>query len=130
MSCAGASSIMRYQMELIEPLWPRFGRMWTDEAERLRDRLGRCQDLEVLERLAGAASAAGALALAADPAHAPSAGRSSRIAPPASPGACSPSGRRRSVTGSKRCGSTRSELAAARSRAAGMKRPVPRRRGR
>jgi CHAD domain-containing protein len=42
---------LRYQMELIEPLWPRFGRMWTDEAERLRDRLGRCQDLEVLKRL-------------------------------------------------------------------------------
>jgi CHAD domain-containing protein len=44
----------RYQMELIEPLWPRFGRMWTGEAERLRDRLGRCQDLEVLSRLSGA----------------------------------------------------------------------------
>lgn len=42
---------LRYQMELIEPLWPRFGRMWTDEAERLRNRLGRCQDLEVLKRL-------------------------------------------------------------------------------
>ena len=42
---------LRYQMELIEPLWPRFGRMWTDEAERLRERLGRCQDLEVLKRL-------------------------------------------------------------------------------
>jgi len=43
----------RYQMELIEPLWPRFSRMWTAEAERLRDRLGRCQDLEVLKRLTG-----------------------------------------------------------------------------
>ena len=43
----------RYQMELIEPLWPRHGRMWTEEAERLRDRLGRCQDLEVLKRLTG-----------------------------------------------------------------------------
>jgi CHAD domain-containing protein len=43
----------RYQMELIEPLWPRFGRMWTKEAERLRERLGRCQDLEVLQRLSG-----------------------------------------------------------------------------
>lgn len=43
----------RYQMELIEPLWPRHGRMWTDEAERLRDRLGRCQDLEVLKALTG-----------------------------------------------------------------------------
>jgi CHAD domain-containing protein len=43
----------RYQMELVEPLWPRFGRMWTGEAERLRDRLGKCQDLSVLERLAG-----------------------------------------------------------------------------
>jgi len=42
---------LRYQMELIEPLWPRFGRMWTDEAERLRNRLGRCQDLEVLRGL-------------------------------------------------------------------------------
>jgi CHAD domain-containing protein len=44
---------LRYQMELIEPLWPRFGRMWTEEAERLRDRLGRCQDIEVLKRLTG-----------------------------------------------------------------------------
>jgi CHAD domain-containing protein len=41
---------LRYQMELVEPLWPRFGRMWTEEAERLRERLGRCQDLEVLKR--------------------------------------------------------------------------------
>jgi CHAD domain-containing protein len=43
----------RYQMELIEPLWPRFARMWTEEAERLRDRLGKSQDLAVLERLTG-----------------------------------------------------------------------------
>jgi hypothetical protein len=43
----------RYQMELIEPLWPRHGRMWTEEAERLRDRLGRCQDLEILKRFTG-----------------------------------------------------------------------------
>jgi CHAD domain-containing protein len=43
----------RYQMDLVEPLWPRFGRMWTDEAERIRDRLGRGQDIEVLERLTG-----------------------------------------------------------------------------
>ncbi len=43
----------RYQMELVEPLWPRHGRMWTQEAERLRDRLGRCQDLEILKRLTG-----------------------------------------------------------------------------
>jgi CHAD domain-containing protein len=42
---------LRYQMELVEPLWPRFGRMWTAEAERLRGRLGQCQDLEVLKRL-------------------------------------------------------------------------------
>jgi CHAD domain-containing protein len=43
----------RYQVELIEPLWPRFAHMWLDEAERLRDRLGKHQDLEVLERLTG-----------------------------------------------------------------------------
>jgi len=42
---------LRYQMALVEPLWPRFGRMWTEEAERLRGRLGQCQDLEVLKRL-------------------------------------------------------------------------------
>jgi CHAD domain-containing protein len=42
---------LRYQMELVEPLWPRFGKMWTDEAERLRGRLGQCQDVEVLKRL-------------------------------------------------------------------------------
>jgi CHAD domain-containing protein len=44
---------LRYQMDLIEPLWPRFGRMWTEEAERLRARLGQCQDLEVLRQLTG-----------------------------------------------------------------------------
>jgi CHAD domain-containing protein len=42
---------MRYHMALVEPLWPRFGRMWIDEAERLRGRLGQCQDIEVLRRL-------------------------------------------------------------------------------
>ena len=42
---------LRYQMDLIEPLWPRFGRMWIGEAERLRGRLGQCQDLEVLKGL-------------------------------------------------------------------------------
>ena len=45
--------VHRYQMELVQPLWPRFGKMWTNEAERLRDRLGKCQDLAVLERLTG-----------------------------------------------------------------------------
>ncbi len=44
---------LRYQMELVEPLWPRFGKMWTEEAERLRGRLGQCQDIEVLRRLTG-----------------------------------------------------------------------------
>lgn len=38
----------RYQMELIEPLWPRLGKLWVEEAQRLRDRLGRHQDLAVL----------------------------------------------------------------------------------
>jgi CHAD domain-containing protein len=41
----------RYQMELVVPLWPRVGRLWVDEAQRLRDRLGTCQDLTVLARL-------------------------------------------------------------------------------
>src|SRR4029077_6453082 len=33
--------IHRYQMELVEPLWPRLGRIWIQEAQRLRDRLRR-----------------------------------------------------------------------------------------
>jgi len=45
--------IHRYQMDLVEPLWPRFGRMWTGEAQRLRDRLGRHQDMLMLESLTG-----------------------------------------------------------------------------
>ena len=39
----------RYQMELIEPLWPKFGQLWVAEAQRLRDRLGAFQDLSVLQ---------------------------------------------------------------------------------
>jgi CHAD domain-containing protein len=41
----------RYQMETVAPLWPRFGRMWVGEAQRLRERLGRHQDLTLLARL-------------------------------------------------------------------------------
>jgi CHAD domain-containing protein len=46
--------IHRYQMDIIEPLWPRFTKMWTGEAQRLRDRLGKHQDLLMLESLTGA----------------------------------------------------------------------------
>ena len=42
----------RYQMELVEPLWPRMGRMWIEEAQRLRTQLGKYQDLTLLTRLA------------------------------------------------------------------------------
>jgi len=28
--------IHRYQMDIVEPLWPRFAKMWTGEAQRLR----------------------------------------------------------------------------------------------
>jgi CHAD domain-containing protein len=43
--------IHRYQMELVEPLWPRLGRTWIEEAQRLRNRLGQYQDLTVLAAL-------------------------------------------------------------------------------
>jgi CHAD domain-containing protein len=43
----------RYQMELVESLWPRFGKLWVEEAQRLRNRLGSFQDLTVLARLTG-----------------------------------------------------------------------------
>lgn len=38
----------RHQMELFVPLWPRLGEIWVEEAQRLRGRLGSCQDLEML----------------------------------------------------------------------------------
>jgi hypothetical protein len=44
----------RYQMELVAPLWPRLGKLWVEEAQRLRDRLGRYQDLVVLSGLTSA----------------------------------------------------------------------------
>ncbi len=42
----------RYQMELVAPFWPRLARTAVEEAQRLRDRLGRYQDLAVLSALA------------------------------------------------------------------------------
>ena len=41
----------RHQMDLMEPLWPRLGQVWAEEAQRLRNRLGACQDLAVLASL-------------------------------------------------------------------------------
>src|SRR5262245_47087195 len=38
----------RYQLELVQPLWPRLGKVWVAEAQRLRERLGSHQDLVVL----------------------------------------------------------------------------------
>lgn len=43
--------VHRYQMQMVEPLWQRFTKMWIAEAQRLRERLGQHQDLEVLEQL-------------------------------------------------------------------------------
>lgn len=41
--------VHRYQMELAVPLWPKIGRVWIAEAQKLRDRLGHFQDLAVLQ---------------------------------------------------------------------------------
>jgi CHAD domain-containing protein len=41
----------RYQMELVESLWPRLVKVWIAEAQRLRDRLGADQDLVLLARM-------------------------------------------------------------------------------
>jgi CHAD domain-containing protein len=46
--------VHRYQMEMVEPLWPRLGKVWVGEAQRLRERLGHYQDLAVLRRLVSA----------------------------------------------------------------------------
>jgi CHAD domain-containing protein len=44
--------VHRYQMEIVEPLWPKLGRSWVREAQKLRNRLGKYQDLAVLARYA------------------------------------------------------------------------------
>ena len=41
-------------MPLAAPLWPRLDRLWIEEAQRIRDRLGAHQDLTVLAGLTGA----------------------------------------------------------------------------
>src|SRR5215212_5132383 len=41
--------VHRYQMELVVPLWPKFGRVWVAESQRLRERLGAFQDLSMLQ---------------------------------------------------------------------------------
>jgi CHAD domain-containing protein len=41
--------VHRYQMDLVVPLWPKIGRAWVSEAQKLRDRLGHHQDLTVLK---------------------------------------------------------------------------------
>ena len=43
--------VHRYQMDLVVPLWPKIGRAWVSEAQKLRDRLGHHQDLTVLKDL-------------------------------------------------------------------------------
>lgn len=43
--------IHRYQIDIIEPLWPRFIKMWSGEAQRLRDQLGKHQDALMLASL-------------------------------------------------------------------------------
>jgi CHAD domain-containing protein len=43
----------RYQMELVESVWPKLIKVWISESQRLRDRLGAHQDLYVLSRLTG-----------------------------------------------------------------------------
>ena len=43
----------RHQMDLIESLWPRLGQVWGEEVQRLRNRLGACQDLAMLANFTG-----------------------------------------------------------------------------
>jgi len=44
--------VHRYQMEIVEPLWPGLGKTWVRQAQKLRNRLGSHQDLTVLARYA------------------------------------------------------------------------------
>ncbi len=42
----------RYQMDMIKPSWPHLGKERSDKAQRLRQRLGACQDLAMLANFA------------------------------------------------------------------------------
>ncbi len=46
--------VHRYQMELAVPLWPKVGRAWVAEAQKLRDRLGHHHDLAVIREFTAA----------------------------------------------------------------------------
>ena len=46
--------IHRYQMQVVQPLWKRFTKMWISEAQRLRERLGQHHDLDVFRQLTDA----------------------------------------------------------------------------
>ena len=70
--------VHRYQMEIVEPLWPRLGRSWVREAQKLRNRLGKVSGPRGAGALRRAASAAGALALAAAIGDQPAAGAACR----------------------------------------------------
>lgn len=58
----------RHQMDLVEHRLPRLGKAWAEQAQRLRNRLGACQDLAVLTALTAP--------------HQPLAPWRSRLAPP------------------------------------------------
>jgi CHAD domain-containing protein len=42
---------LRYQIEIVAPLWPRFWKVFSSELQKLRTQLGRGNDLAVLETL-------------------------------------------------------------------------------
>jgi CHAD domain-containing protein len=95
--------IHRYQIDIIEPLWPRFVKMWSSEAQRLRDRLGRHQDLVMLESLMGLGNRSRAGARASR-ARSPSEGPRMSRPPRASPRAFSSRSRTHCAGASPRCG--------------------------
>jgi CHAD domain-containing protein len=43
--------IYRHQLQIVEPLWIHFTKTWITEMQRLRERLGQHQDLEMLRKL-------------------------------------------------------------------------------
>ena len=46
--------VLRYQTPLVQPLWPRYAKLWSNEAQRLRENLGAHQDITVLAALTSA----------------------------------------------------------------------------
>jgi CHAD domain-containing protein len=95
----------RYQMELMEPAWPKLIKVWISESQRLRDCLGAHQTCRCWRGSPGRTSR-WPIGAPGSRRRSPSGRPPTSRRPSASPAGCSLKSRRRSATASQRCGRT------------------------